>query len=73
MIFYLKIFFTTLHPLWVLEKQTKNYRANLYSEVSISRIETISGKTLGYRKTISHGGYVRDWVHYIGRKNHAST
>ena len=69
MIFYIKILLTTLNPFWILEKQSGNYFKHR-SEVKIIRIESEIGETVGYRKTISHGGYVRDWVKEVN--NNAS-
>ena len=65
MIFQLKILFTTLNPHWILESQVKRYvgtkRRNWTSSVKIISIKNMDDKLIGYRKTIRHGLYSREW------------
>ena len=59
MIFRIKIILASVSPVWTLKEK----RNNLYegSADSIMEIRSISGKTIGYRRTIRHGKFIREW------------
>ena len=59
MIFRIKIIVASVNPIWTLKEKNKNFYEG--SKDSITEIRSISGQTIGYRRTIRHGKFIREW------------